>query len=64
MYKRQERLKAGMTLAVEPMIAAGRRHIEVVDNDWTIVTADQSRSAHYENTILITEDDPVILTAP
>ncbi|MBC8531588.1 type I methionyl aminopeptidase [Gehongia tenuis] len=59
-----ERLKAGMTLAVEPMIAAGRRHIEVLDNDWTIVTVDQSRSAHYENTILITEGDPVILTAP
>lgn len=56
------KLLAGMTLAVEPMINAGRLDVEWLDDDWTVVTEDGSLSAHYENTILITEDGPEILS--
>lgn len=56
------RLKSGMTLAVEPMINAGRYDVEWLDDDWTVVTEDGSLSAHYENTILITDGEPEILT--
>ncbi len=56
------RLQAGMTLAIEPMINIGRADVEWLDDDWTVVTEDGSLSAHYENTVLITEGDPQILT--
>ena len=56
------RLAAGMTLAIEPMIDAGTWEIEILDDGWTTVTKDRSKSAHYENTILITDGDPEILT--
>lgn len=57
------RLCPGMTLAIEPMINMGRGDVEWLDDDWTVVTEDGSLSAHYENTILITEDgEPEILT--
>ena len=56
------KLRAGMTLAVEPMINIGTKEVEWLDNDWTVVTLDGSLSAHYENTILITDGDPEILT--
>ena len=56
------RLKAGMTLAIEPMINAGRFDVEWLSDDWTVVTQDHSLSAHYENTILITSGEPEILT--
>ena len=56
------RLVPGMTLAIEPMINAGRADVEWLDDDWTVVTEDGSLSAHYENTILITEGEPEILT--
>ena len=56
------RLETGMTLAVEPMVIAGRRDIYQADDGWTILTDDGSLSAHYENTILITEKEPEILT--
>lgn len=56
------KLRAGMTLAVEPMVNMGTPKIWVEDNDWTITTQDSKRSAHYENTILITEGDPEILS--
>ena len=56
------RLKPGMTLAVEPMINMGTKDVEWMDDDWTVVTADGALSAHYENTILITEGEPEILT--
>ncbi len=56
------KLKAGMTLAIEPMINMGRYDVEWLDDDWTVVAADGLPSAHYENTILITEGDPEILT--
>lgn len=56
------KLQAGMTLAVEPMINMGRSDVEWMDDDWTVVTEDGSLSAHYENTILITDGEPEILT--
>jgi len=55
-------LRAGMTLAVEPMINMGRADVEWLDDDWTVVTEDGSLSAHYENTILVREGEPEILT--
>lgn len=55
-------LRPGMTLAIEPMINAGGWEVEWLDDDWTVVTADGSLSAHYENTVLITEGEPEILT--
>ncbi len=60
--RRGIRLVPGMTLAIEPMIDAGTWEVEWLDDDWTVVTADGSLSAHYENTILITDGDPEILT--
>ena len=56
------RLMPGMTLAIEPMINAGRPDVVWMDDDWTVVTDDGSLSAHYENTILITEGEPEILS--
>ena len=55
-------LKAGMTLAIEPMINAGTWEVNWLDDDWTVVTKDHSLSAHYENTVLVSEDGPVILS--
>lgn len=56
------RLVKGMTLAIEPMVNAGSARIRVLEDDWTVVTADGSLSAHYENTVLITDGEPEILT--
>ena len=56
------RLEPGMTIAVEPMVTAGNPDILELEDGWTIVTEDGSLSAHYENTILITENEPKILT--
>ena len=56
------KLQAGMTLAIEPMINMGRSDVEWLDDDWTVVTEDGSLSAHYENTVLITDGEPEILT--
>lgn len=56
------RLAAGMTLAIEPMINEGTWRVEVLDDDWTVVTADGKLSAHYENTIAITKTGCEILT--
>ncbi len=60
--KRGIRLRPGMTLAVEPMINMGRPEVVWLDDGWTVVTRDGSISAHYENTILITEGEPEILS--
>ena len=60
--RRGIRLVPGMTLAIEPKINAGRYDVEWLDDDWTVVTEDGSLSAHYENTVLITEGEPEILT--
>lgn len=57
------RLLPGMTLAIEPMVNQGSFDVEVLSNNWTVVSIDRSLSAHYENTILITDDEPEILTA-
>ena len=56
------RIQEGMTLAVEPMLSLGTYEVRVLSNDWTVVTTDGSASAHYENTILITDGEPEILT--
>jgi len=59
---RGPRLVPGMTLAIEPMIAVGDYEIETLLNDWTAVTIDGKYAAHYENTVVITDGDPEILT--
>lgn len=56
------KLRPGMTLAIEPMINIGTYEVDWLDDDWTVVTRDGSLSAHYENTILITEGEPRILS--
>lgn len=60
--RRGIQLKPGMTIAVEPMVNAGEYDVAWMDDDWTVVTYDGSLSAHYENTILITEGEPEILS--
>lgn len=60
--RRGPKLEAGMTLAIEPMVNAGRYDVYWMDDDWTVVTEDGSLSSHYENTVLITEGEPEILT--
>ena len=62
MNRRGVRLRKGMTLAIEPMINMGTWQVDWLDDDWTVVTRDGSLSAHYENTVLITENGPVLLT--
>jgi len=64
-YKQKSRgpkLQAGMTLAIEPMVNIGTDRIIVLDDGWTVITADKKCAAHYENTILITDGEPEILT--
>ena len=56
------RLVPGMTIAIEPMINAGGKEVKRLDDKWTVVTADHSLSAHFEHTVLITADEPVIMT--
>lgn len=59
---RGPRLRPGMTLAIEPMVNMGSFHVEVLADNWTVVTRDGKWSAHFEHTIAVTEDAPVILT--
>src|SRR6267378_2567430 len=56
------KLKAGMTLAIEPMINIGTSDVRLLDDGWTVCTADGRPSAHFEHTVLITRDEPEILT--
>ena len=56
------RLRSGMILAIEPMVNLGKAGIKMLDDDWTVVTADGGPSSHFEHTVLVTEDDPEILT--
>lgn len=56
------KLAAGMTLAIEPMVTAGDYHVNVLDDDWTVVTHDGSLAAHYENTVVVTREGAEILT--
>jgi methionyl aminopeptidase len=60
--KCNQRLRPGMTLAIEPMVNAGRPDVKVLKDGWTVVTQDGSLSAHFEHTVLITEGEPEILT--
>jgi methionyl aminopeptidase len=57
------RMQAGLTLAVEPMIMMGKRHVVTLDDDWTVVTVDGSWAAHFEHTFAVTPDGPQVLTA-
>jgi methionyl aminopeptidase len=59
---RGARLYPGMTLAIEPMVNVGTENVKVLRDGWTVVTADGKLSAHYENSIAITESDPILLT--
>ncbi len=61
---RGARLYAGMTLAIEPMVNVGRAEVKVMRDGWTVKTQDGKLSAHYENSVVVTESDPYILTAP
>jgi len=56
------RLKAGMVLAIEPMINVGSAEVKVLEDGWTAITVDGSISAHFEHTVAITKDGPFILT--
>ena len=60
--RRGIKLQKGMTLAIEPMVNAGTYEVAWLDDDWTVVSEDGSLSAHYENTVLITDGEPEILT--
>lgn len=57
------RLLAGLVLAIEPMVNHGAREILTLDDEWTVITADRSRSAHFEHTVAVTDGGPRILTA-
>jgi len=57
-------LKSGMVFAIEPMVNAGGRETKLLDDQWSVVTADGSLSAHFEHTIAVTDDGPEILTLP
>lgn len=61
-FRRGIKLRPGMTLAIEPMINIGTTEVVWLDDDWTVITQDRSLSSHYENTILITDGEPEILT--
>ena len=57
------RLRPGMILAIEPMVNQGSAAVKILDDDWTVVTADGKPSAHFEHTVLITDGEPEVLTA-
>jgi methionyl aminopeptidase len=59
-----DKLKPGMTLAIEPMVNLGRHEVDVLADGWTVVSRDRSPSAHFEHTVLVTSGDPEILTVP
>ena len=59
-----EKIRPGMTLAIEPMVNLGRHEVRTLADGWTVVTADGSPSAHFEHTVLTTDSDPEILTVP
>ena len=62
--KRSEKLRPGMTIAIEPMVNSGLPGVKILNDDWTVVTQDGSLSAHFEHTVLITDSEPEILTWP
>ena len=60
--KMDQKLRAGMTLAIEPMVNAGSPDVKILKDGWTVVTRDGSISAHFEHTVLVTGGEPEILT--
>src|SRR5208282_1574925 len=60
--KNSPKLRPGMTIAIEPMVNAGRAEVKILKDGWTVVTQDGSLSAHFEHTVLITDGEPEILT--
>ena len=62
--KSNDKLRAGMTIAIEPMVNVGLPDVKMLKDGWTVVTQDGSLSAHFEHTVLITEGEPEILTCP
>ena len=60
--KSSPKLRAGMTIAIEPMVNAGRPEVRILKDGWTVVAVDGQPSAHFEHTVLITESEPEILT--
>jgi methionyl aminopeptidase len=62
--KSSPKLRPGMTIAIEPMVNAGLPAVKILNDGWTVITQDGSLSAHFEHTVLITEDEPEILTWP
>lgn len=62
--KNNQKLRPGMTLAIEPMVNAGLPGVKILNDGWTVVTQDGSLSAHFEHTVLVTEAEPEILTWP
>lgn len=62
--KSNQKLRPGMTLAIEPMVNAGLPGVKILNDGWTVVTQDGSLSAHFEHTVLVTEAEPEILTWP
>jgi methionyl aminopeptidase len=62
--KSNQKLRPGMTLAIEPMVNAGLPAVKILNDGWTVVTQDGSLSAHFEHTVLVTEGEPEILTWP
>src|SRR6185295_4678885 len=60
--KSSPKLRPGMTIAIEPMVNAGKATVEILGDGWTVVTKDGFPSAHFEHTVLITENEPEILT--
>ena len=60
--KSNDKLVPGMTIAIEPMVNAGRADIKILKDGWTVVTQDGSLSAHFEHTVLVTDGEPEILT--
>jgi len=59
-----QKLRSGMTLAIEPMVNVGSANVKILKDGWTVVTQDGSLSAHFEHTVLVTENQPEILTCP
>jgi len=62
--KSNQKLRPGMTLAIEPMVNAGLPGVKILNDGWTVITQDGSLSAHFEHTVLVTEGEPEILTWP
>jgi methionyl aminopeptidase len=64
LLKRDIKLEPGLVLAIEPMVALGTKQVRMLSDGWTVETKDRSYSAHFEHTVAMTEDGPVILTLP